>query len=116
MTFLKKLGTVILRIIGISNAVLPIIEQAAPQSAPIADRLTQAFNVVVTTEQMFTAAFGPDAKKGSDKLKAATPFVAALVQQIDLVAGRKPKDETLFADASTRLTSALADILNSFGD
>ena len=55
-------------------------------------------------------------KKGSDKLRAAQPFVAQLIQQTDLLAGKKPKDEALFQTATAQLTGALADILNSYGE
>lgn len=120
MSFLKKLGSVVFKIIGIESGLMPLIQplvqKEAPAAAPVVDKLNQAFNVVVNTEQMFAAAYGPDAKKGSDKLKAATPFVAGIIQSVEAVEGKKPKDEALFEDASTRLTSAIADILNSFGE
>jgi hypothetical protein len=55
-------------------------------------------------------------KSGSAKLAAATKFVAPIIQSIETLEGKKPKDEVLFEDACTRLTGAVADILNSFGD
>jgi len=119
MTFLKKLGLIVLKIVGIASGVMPLVEAAIPQTAGTAaaeDKLAKSFDVIVTVEQAFAAAFGADAKKGSDKLKAAVPFVAALIQKTDLLIGKHPKDEALFADAVTRLTAALADILNSYGD
>lgn len=118
MSILKKFGTIVLKIIGIAGGFMPLIQQvtaSTPTGVKVVDKVDQAFNAIVTAEQMFTAAYGPDAKKGSDKLKAAVPFVAALLQQTDLLAGHTPQNEALFQDASTRLTSALADILNSYG-
>ena len=41
--------------------------------------------------------------------------MAQLIQQKDL-AGKKPKDEALFQSATTQLTGAMADILNSYGE
>lgn len=116
MTFLKALGRIIMTIIGLSPAVLPLIKQTVPGAAATVDKLDQSFSVIEGVEQVFTAAFGPDAKMGSDKLKAATPHIAALVQSLDVFSGKKPKNEPLFTDAVTRLTSAMADIFNSFGD
>jgi len=102
---------------------LPLLTGALSKSAGSAvatvvktiDRLTAAFNAIITAEQMFKAA-GQE-KSGSLKLKAATPYVAALVHDVmsELKPGAKPKDEPLFEDACTRATAALADALNSYG-
>jgi hypothetical protein len=119
MSFLKKLGFVVLKIIGIWTGLAPIIQGALPQgalAATIEDKLGKLFNLIVSVEQTFTAAFGPNAKTGSDKLRAAQPFVAQLIQQTDLLIGKKPKDEALFQTATAQLTGALADILNSYGE
>lgn len=120
MTFLKKLGTVVLKIIGVATGVIPLIQGAFPQATPtttaIKDKLNEALNVIVTVEQAFTAAFGPDAKKGSDKLNAAKPFIAQLLQQSELLIGKHPKDEAAFELAVTNITSSLANVLNAYGD
>jgi hypothetical protein len=119
MTFLKKLGAVVLKVIGLWSGIAPIIQGVLPQgggAAAAEDKLAKLFNLIITVEQTFTAAFGADAGRGSEKLRAAQPFVAQLIQQADLLAGKKPKDEALFQAASTQLTGALADILNSYGE
>lgn len=120
LTFLKKIGQILV-VVGRVSGFLPLIQTSLPTgiqgvTATIEDKLQKAMGVIVSVEQIFTAAFGMGAQKGSDKLKAATPFIAQLIQNTDLLIGKKPKNEALFADASTRLTSALADILNSYGD
>lgn len=120
LTFLKKLGQV-LTIVGRVAGFLPLIEPALStgvQNAitPIADKLQSALGVITTAEQMFGAAFGPTAKNGSDKLRAATPYISQLIQNTDLLIGKKPKDEAGFTAGVTNLTSALADILNAYGD
>lgn len=119
MSFLKKFGTIVLKIIGIATGMLPILQGALPAGSSatvgtIEDKLNKALSVIVTAEQMFTAA--GTQKAGSQKLLAATPFVATLIQNTDLLIGKKPKDEAKFTTASTALTSALADILNSYGE
>ena len=122
MTWLKKIGTVVLKIIGIATGVLPLISQAGlvPQSTAtsVADRLTSALNAIVTAEQMFTAANGADAKTGSQKLAAATPYVTTLVQDAIALLPNNPKlkDSAKFEAACTAITSALADALNAYGD
>ena len=119
MTFLKKIGQVVLKIIGIATGVLPLIQGAFPQAGQavqtVEDKLNKALGVIVTTEQMFTAVSQAPGQ-GSAKLKAATPYIATLIQNTDLLIGKKPKDEQQFETAATALTSALADILNSYGD
>jgi hypothetical protein len=116
--FLSVLGKII-KIVGIAAGFIPLVNTLLPAAATgtatlVEDKLQKVVNVVITAEQMFAAAYGPNAKMGSDKLKAATPFVAQIIQQTDLLIGKKPKNEQLFEDASTRLTAALADILNAF--
>jgi hypothetical protein len=118
MTFLKKFGVVVLKLVdAVTNLnLLPLLSTVSPSPA-IVDRLQSAFHAVITAEQMFTAASGADAKVGSQKLKAATPFVAALIHDVmnQLKPGQKPKDEAKFEDACTRATAAFADALNSYG-
>jgi hypothetical protein len=119
MSFLKKLGSVVLKVIGIWTGFAPLVQSVIPQSptaVAVEDKLAKAISLIVTVEQTFAAAFGPDAKLGSDKLRAAQPFIAQLIQQTDLLAGKKPKDEAMFQKGCTELTGALADILNAYGE
>ena len=120
MTFLQKLGALATKIVGVVTGGMGLIQPALPTkdqavATTVTDKMESALNVIVTTEQMFTAA-GLGAKTGSQKLQAATPFVSQLIQQTDLLSGQRPKDEAAFEKGCTALTSALADILNSFGD
>lgn len=110
MSLLKKIGSWVLKIVGIWPSVAGLV------SPGLAGTIGSLLAVITTVEQTFTAAYGIDGKKGSDKLRAATPFVAQLIQQTDALVGKKPKDEAMFQDAATRLTAALADILNSYGE
>jgi hypothetical protein len=119
VNFLKKIGAVVLKIVGIETGLMPLISQAIPAKdaavvSTVTDKLDQGLGVIATAEQMFTAA-GLE-KSGGQKLSAATPFIAGLIQQTDTLAGKKPKDEAAFQKGCTDLTSALADIMNSFGE
>lgn len=118
--FLSILGKII-KVVGIAAGFIPLVNPLVPAPAQggvliAEDKLQKGINVLITTEQIFAAAYGAGAKMGSDKLKAATPFVAQIIQQTDLLIGKKPKNEAQFQDAATRMTAALADILNSYGD
>lgn len=119
MSFLKKLGTVVLKIIGIATGVMPLIQSALPagaqgEVATIEDKLNKSLGVIVTAEQMFAAA--GSTKAGSAKLMAAKPFISQLMQQTELLVGKTPKNEAAYETAITNLTSAFADVLNAYGD
>lgn len=107
---LKKIGKFVLDLFKLWPQVAGLV------SPLVGATLSAAFGIIATTEQLFAAAYGVDSKKGSDKLRAAQPQIAQLILQTDLFVGKKPKDEALFQDATTRMTAALADVFNSFGD
>jgi hypothetical protein len=118
MTFLKKFGTALLRIVGIVAGVAPLVQAELPAGAVATvqtgvDKLTQLFNVIVTMEGAFAAVSGPDAKTGGDKLKASVPFVSQLVQSSEVLVGKKIKNEALFTQGCTSVASGLADVLNA---
>jgi hypothetical protein len=53
---------------------------------------------------------------GPDKLKAASPLVAQIIHQSEMLAGKKIDDKVLFAAGVEKITSGMADILNSVKD
>lgn len=112
MSLLKKIGVVALKMVGLWNVVAPLAGKLLPGGAEIGSIV----NVVVTTEQLFAAAYGTEGKKGSDKLRAATPQVAQLIQASAFFQGKAIKDEKLAEQAYTNITSAFADLLNAYGD
>lgn len=115
MNFLVKLGQIALRIATLETGLMPLVRATVPQSAmtmTAEDKLDQAVHAVITVQQIATAAGGQ--LTGADKLKAATPFVAQIVQRVEAISGKHPKDPAKFETAVTQMTSALADILASF--
>lgn len=119
MNFLKKLGSIALKIIGLWAGFSPLVSSSvssSPTGTKVVGEITQVFGVVTTVEQMFTAAYGPDHKLPSEKLSAASPFLAQIVQKTDLLIGKKPKDEAKFAEGITDLNNSLVKILNSYGE
>lgn len=118
MNWLKTVGSVALKVVGVATGLMPLVQRATvpnTQASVIEDKLVAGFNVIATAEQMFQAAMGPDAKTGSQKLKAATPFIAGIVQSIPIFDNKKPKDEAAFEQHCADLTSALANIFNDYG-
>lgn len=118
MTWLKKAGTIILKVIGIASGIWPVLAPNLPAGAStveskVVSELAQVGQVIVTAEGMIGAINDPSAQTGGDKLKAATPFVAQIIQQSELLAGKKIKNEQLFIQGATAVTSGMADVLNS---
>lgn len=111
MGWLKKVGQVVLKIVGIGASLLPMVSGISPVG--IGSELAKIAKVLVTVEQVSTAMQGPDAKTGSQKLRAAVPQVAAIIQTSELMVGKKIKDEAAFEQACTNITSGFADLLNS---
>lgn len=126
MNFLKKLGSGVFNVVGAALPFLPLIAstlsaaghgKAAAVVSGSGDRLIALQDSIVTAEQMFAAAYGPDAKKGSDKLNAVRPFALALLQSLPLVADKgKPKDPEAAKAATDKVISGLADFLSAYGD
>ena len=119
MSWLKNIGLIALKVVGIWTGFAPLVPsigRTAPLGQTSVDGLGRILNLIVTVEQVFAAAFGGDAKTGPQKLTAATPFVAQIIQQSELLAGRKIKDEVKFTKAVTAITSGFADVLNSVSE
>jgi len=123
LSWLKKTGQEVLKIVGVAIGLLPLLSEDpeisnSPTATSTVDKLEQAMNAVITAEQMFAAASGPNAQTGSQKLAAATPFVATLVQDVlsGLPGSPRVKDSAAFAKACSEITGGLADALNACGD
>lgn len=112
MSWLKKIGVVALKIVGLWNVVAPL----AGKLIPGAGEIGSIANVIVAVEQVFAAAYGADAKKGSDKLKAAAPQIAQLIQASAYFQGKAIKNEALAEKAFTEIASGFADVLNAYGE
>lgn len=115
MTFLKKLGQYLAQGIAIFTGVWPLVSglfgsnAKAQSTVPvIINDLTSIGQIVVQTEALIQAP-----GSGASKLAAAAPLVVNIVKTSELISGHKIKDETLFLQGCTDLTSAIAEILNS---
>lgn len=112
MSWLKKVGQVVLKFTGLWDTVAPLVGKAIPGLGQVSNII----GVIVSVEQLFTAAFGTASGKGSDKLKAATPQVAQLIQSTEFFQGKTLKNTTLAEQAFTQITSGFADLLNAYGE
>ena len=123
MNFLKKFGTVLLKVVGIAAGFEPLLAPMLPAGAAatggvIVSDLQQISSIVATIEAAFAAVNDPSAKTGSQKLQAATPLVAQIIQQLTWfkALGKPIKDQAKFTSGVQEVTSGVADILSSLGD
>jgi hypothetical protein len=116
MTFLKKLGQVLLKVVGIAAGVGPILIPflGSGKSAQVAgvavNDLTSMGQLVVQIETAFAAV--PNST-GVQKLQAVLPLISNVVKTSELVAGKKIANEALFTQACTEFAQATVDLLNS---
>ena len=119
MSFLKKFGRVLVKVIGVVVGVGPIIGAAIPGEkddrliGKVKDTLQEVADLVLITEGMFA---GIADASGVQKLGAAAPFVAQIIQRAEFMANREIMDEAKFAAAIQTITSGMADLLNSLKD
>lgn len=112
MTFLKKLGAMILKGTAIVAGIAPLIstsDKSAAIATTISEDLSQIGGVIASVEAVGQAL----SLKGADKLTAAVPQVAQVILQSTLLAGHKIADEALFSSGSKKIADGMADILNS---
>lgn len=112
MTFLKKLGSAILKGTAIVAGLAPMFVTSDKSGAvvnTISADLAQIGLVISSME-----AVGQSLNlKGPEKLTAAAPQVAQVILQSAMMVGKKVHDEVLFASGSKKFADGMADILNS---
>lgn len=112
MTFLKKLGELLLKGATIAAGIYPVVQpllgsKAQEVSGKVVNDLTLVANQVVTIE---TALNG---KTGADKFAALVPLVAGIIKTSELVSGKEIADETKFQQGVSEIAQGVVDVLNS---
>jgi hypothetical protein len=116
MTFLKKLGQILLNVAGIATGIGPIITpflgsgKVAAGATTAVNDLTSIGSLVLQIETAFAAVPG---STGVQKLQAAIPLVSNIIKTSEIVSGKKIANEALFTQACTEFTQATVDLLNS---
>lgn len=113
MTFLKKLGTIVVQVAGFLSGVGPLFAKVNPQSASVVatvtSDVTQFANLIATVEAIGQSL----GLSGADKLKAAIPLFSQALLQSEFMVGKKIANPTLFTQASSEFAQASVDFLNS---
>ncbi len=113
MTFLKKLGEILVKGLAIAIGVGPVVAQAVPGAGGIvtlvASDLEQIQQIIVEVEAMGASLGLP----GADKLRAAAPLVAQILLQSKALVGKPIANGPLFTQGATKIADGFADVLNS---
>lgn len=113
MTFLKKLGQILLNGLEIVSGIMPILKTAYPGAAgevqTVSNDLAQVAQIIVQVEAAGQAIQAP----GAQKLTMAVGPVSQIVLQSSLLVGHQIANPTLFTQGCTDLANAMAEILNS---
>lgn len=116
MTFLKKLGTIILKATEIVTGFGPLISTMQPKAAPVITEIQSDLAAVATVIANVEAVGQVLGTPGADKLRAATPLVAQAILQSSLLAHRKIENPALFQQGAQKIADGMADVLNSLKD
>lgn len=113
MTFLKKLGQIIVKGIGIATGLLPIIQATVPQASGtiqvVSKDLAEIGQIIVAVEAM-GASLG---LAGPDKLHAAAPQVVQILLQSALLANKPIANPQLLAQGAQKVADGMVDVLNA---
>lgn len=113
MTFLSKIGGILLKGIAIAGGFTQVIGQQVPQAGGVV-QASQGFLAKIAEVVMTVEALGQlKSLPGAEKAKAAGPLVAQIILRSTLVAGQKISDPVLFNQGCTNIAGGVADVLNS---
>ena len=116
MSFLKKLGSLIVNLAGIAAGVGPLIGpflgsgKAGQVTGVAVNDLTAIGSIIVQIEAAFAAVPG---STGAQKLQASIPLIAGILKTSQMVVGKKIQNEALFTKAAQEYAQATVDLLNS---
>jgi hypothetical protein len=113
MTFLSKLGGILLKGIAIATGFAGVVQQTVPGSSGVIQKvsqdLAQIAQLVVTAEALGQL----KGLSGPDKAKAAGPLIAQVILQSTIMTGQKIATPELFNQGCVEIAGGVADVLNS---
>lgn len=113
MTFLKKLGEIIVKGLGIATGLLPLVQQLSPGQAGLVQTISQDLSQIAQIIVMVEAAGATLGIAGPDKLRMAAPQIAQILLQSTILVGRPIANPQLLLRAATKFADGMADALNS---
>ena len=118
ISFLKKLGQILVSAAGVASGVGPIVLPLLGSSKnKVATDISTGINDLTaigqTTLQIETAFANIPNSTGEQKLQALMPLTANILKTSELIAGKKIANETLFTKAVQEISQGVVDMLNS---
>jgi hypothetical protein len=119
MSWLKTFGQVMAKVGAVAAAAAgfePLLGLVPGIPGATLQKVNSTFgNIVKTIGTVEAVSVSINAAStGADRLKAATPLVAEILKGSEELAGRTIKDQAKHDAAVTAITSAVADLLNSY--
>lgn len=113
MTFLKLLGSILVKGLGFAQAIAPAVIQLLPNSAgtvqTISKDITEVLHCIITAEAMGQAT----GLSGPQKLVAATIMIEQIVSSSAVMTGKAIANPDLYHKAMSEFAQAGCDLLNS---
>ncbi len=116
MTFLKKLGQILLQATEIVTGFSGLAQQFMPGSSGVMQVISKDLAAIAQIVAEVEAIGQAMNLAGPQKLSAASPLVAQIILQSSLLVNHKIADEVLFKKACSELAGGMADLLNSLKD
>lgn len=116
LTFLKKLGSILVQVAGVATGIGPILKpflgsgKTATGVITATNDLTSIASMVVQIETVFNTI--PNSS-GQQKFAALVPLVKNIISTSEVVAGKKIQNEDLFSKGATEVAQGMVDILNA---
>jgi hypothetical protein len=112
VTFLKKLGSIIINVAGIAVGVGPLIAPFEGSAKGVIAKGVNDLTAIAQLVVIIEAAF-PASGTGPAKLQALVPLVANIIKTSEVVSGKQIANEALFTQGATEVAQGIVDILNS---
>ncbi len=113
MSWLKKIGQIIVAGFKLELGLAPVIQAQYPQTANILQNVNDVWSQfvgIITTVEAVGSSLG---LPGADKVRAAGPLVGQLIQQSAFMANKTIADTAKFSAACQTIAGGIADLLNS---
>ncbi len=112
MSFLKKLGQIMLQVAGVAAGFGPLVfPQGGAKTQAVVNDLSQIATIIVQIEAIGQQ-FSPN-MAGSEKLRVAGPLVAQILLASDMMIGHKIQDQALAKTGASKIADGMADWLNA---
>ncbi len=120
LSFLKRAGVLLAKVIGAISGVAPAVETLlgqyntayATKVTTIIDTFQAILQKAVDTEVAFSAVY-PGAKTGAQKLQALSALIAPVIAEVELIKGKKIANAVLYNEALVDISNGAAKLLNA---